>query len=140
MTQYYIGTKQVIAWPESRDGEEGYAVKYPDGYMSWCPKAVFDSAHLAQGHDGSRVSEQMVKDFIGAHESVRMGNHTVVMVTLRNGFTLIEDSACVDPANYDQAVGEKYAMEKVQKRVWNLLGFLLATARNGIAQSPDPIG
>lgn len=132
MTQHYIGTKQIVAWEQEKDGKPGYAVKYPDGYVSWSPKDVFEAAYLAQGHDGSRIHEQMVNDFIAKHESTRMGNHTVVLVTLRNGFTLIEESACVDPANYDQAIGEQYALQKAKSRVWNYLGFLLATARNGI--------
>lgn len=132
MTQNYIGTKQIVAWEQDKDGEPGYAVKYPDGYVSWSPKATFESAYLAQGHDATRVPEQMVDDFIVGHESARMGNHTVVLVKLRNGFTLIEESACVDPANYDHALGEKYALAKAKNRVWNHLGFLLATARKGI--------
>lgn len=132
MTQHYIGTKQIVAWEQEKDGQPGYAVKYPDGYISWSPKGVFEAAYLAQGHDGSRINEQMVDDFIAGHESTRMGNHTVVLVKLRNGFTLIEESACVDPANYRQELGERYALEKAKKRVWNFLGFLLATARNGV--------
>jgi hypothetical protein len=132
MTQHYIGSKQIVAWEQDKDGQPGYAVQYPDGYTSWSPKAVFESAYLTQGHDGSRINLEMVNDFIESFESTRMGNHTVVLVKLRNGFTLIEESACVDPTNYDQAIGEKYALEKAKGRVWNLLGFLLATARNGI--------
>lgn len=132
MTQHYIGTKQILAWPEPKEGHEGYAVKYPDGYISWSPKETFEAAYLPQGHDGSRVPEQMVDDFIVGHETTRMGNHTVVLVKLRNGFTFIEESACVDPANYDQAIGERYALAKAKSRVWNHLGFLLATARNGV--------
>ena len=132
MTQHYIGSKQVVAWKTEKDGQLGYSVKYPDGYISWSPAEVFERAYLPQGHDGSRVTEAMVDDFIEGHESTRLGNHTVVLVKLRNGFTLIEESACVDPANYDQELGEKYAVEKAKKRVWNLLGFLLATARNGV--------
>lgn len=132
MTQHYIGSKQIVAWEQEKDGKAGYAVKYPDGYISWSPKEVFEAAYLAQGNDGSRISAQMVDDFIAKHESARMGNHTVVLVTLRNGFTLIEESACVDPANYDQAIGEQYALQKAKSRVWNYLGFLLATSRNGI--------
>lgn len=142
MTQNYIGSKQIVAWPEIRtvenkDGvtrQAGYAVKYPDGYISWSPKEIFEAAYLAQGHDASRINAQMVDDFIAGHESTRLGNHTVVLVKLRNGFTLIEESACVDPANYDHAIGEKYALEKAKSKVWHLLGFLLATARNGIGQ------
>jgi hypothetical protein len=32
--------------------EPGYAVKYPDGYVSWSPKAVFEAAYLPMGHIG----------------------------------------------------------------------------------------
>lgn len=133
MTQHYIGTKQILAWEADRDGQPGYSVKYPDGYVSWSPKDVFESAYLPQGHDGTRINEQMVNEFIVGHESTRLGNHTVVLVKLRNGFTLIEESACVDPANYDHAIGESFALAKAKKQVWNHLGFLLATARKGVS-------
>ena len=45
MTKAYIGAKVVVAWPETKDGKEGYAVKYADGYMSWSPKEVFEEAY-----------------------------------------------------------------------------------------------
>lgn len=132
MSQHYIGTKQIVAWEQEKDGRAGYAIAYPDGYESWSPKEVFEAAYMPQGQDGSRINEQMVDDFIRGYESTRLGNHTVVLVTLRNGFTLIEESACVDPANYNEVIGARYAIEKARKKVWNLLGFLLATARNGL--------
>jgi hypothetical protein len=55
MTQDYYGTKRVTAWPEAKDGKPGYAVKYADGYTSWSPQDVFDSAYqpidaLSFGH------------------------------------------------------------------------------------------
>jgi uncharacterized protein (UPF0179 family) len=54
----YIGTKVVVATPMTKcafavehnkpcslpDGL-GYRVTYPDGYVSWCPKAVFEGAY-----------------------------------------------------------------------------------------------
>lgn len=50
MTQHYVGTKIVTAWPAQKDGEDGYSVKYADGYQSWSPKAAFESAYIALGH------------------------------------------------------------------------------------------
>ena len=44
-TQKYYGTKLIEAWPEDKDGQEGYAVKYEDGYISWSPKEVFEKAY-----------------------------------------------------------------------------------------------
>ena len=132
MTQYYLGTKQVLAQPGDREGEPGYVVQYPDGYVSWSPKDVFEAAYLPMGSDPTRITEEMVNAFMGEVETTRMGNHTVIMVRCRNGFSFIEDSACVDPANYDHALGMKLALEKAKKRVWSHLGFLLATARNSV--------
>ena len=55
MTQDYYGTKRITAWPQAKDGKEGYAVKYSDNYISWSPKDVFDAAYqplnaLSFGH------------------------------------------------------------------------------------------
>ena len=45
----YIGTKIVEAVPSIRmagaTAEGGYRVRYPDGYESWSPKAVFEEAY-----------------------------------------------------------------------------------------------
>ncbi len=45
MDAVYVGTKIVTAWPQVKDGKEGYAVKYDDGYLSWSPKDVFDRCY-----------------------------------------------------------------------------------------------
>jgi len=74
MTQHYIGTKQITAWPQTHeDGRPGYAVKYPDGYTSWSPKATFEAAYLPMGedNDGSLVTREMVDDFIASHSQGR---------------------------------------------------------------------
>jgi hypothetical protein len=41
----YIGTKIVLAEPEMKDGRDGYAVVYEDGYRSWSPKETFEHAY-----------------------------------------------------------------------------------------------
>ena len=41
----YIGTKIIFAEPQEKDGAEGYAVVYADGYKSWSPKGVFEAAY-----------------------------------------------------------------------------------------------
>jgi hypothetical protein len=51
--QMYIGTKIIQAeqGPAPKDmgdykaGADGYVVRYPDGYTSWSPKAVFEEAY-----------------------------------------------------------------------------------------------
>ena len=51
--QKYIGTKIIEAepckaWKDTKlhkAGEDGYKVRYPDGYESWSPKDVFEDAY-----------------------------------------------------------------------------------------------
>ena len=45
----YIGAKIVKAEPQKKDGQPGYKVKYPDGYVSWSPKDVFERAYREVG-------------------------------------------------------------------------------------------
>ncbi len=45
MTHKYIGTKEVVAWYQDKDGFPGYAVKYADGYISWSPAKAFGEAY-----------------------------------------------------------------------------------------------
>ena len=45
MTHRYIGTKEITAWEQEKDGQPGYAVKYADGYISWSPRDVFEAAY-----------------------------------------------------------------------------------------------
>ena len=65
--EHYIGVKEIDAepmnrgdyneyrgWtiPEDEDpADEGYLVKYPDGYESWSPKEVFEKAYVK--YDGT---------------------------------------------------------------------------------------
>ena len=55
MTQDYYGTKRITAWHSDKEGRQGYAVKYEDGYISWSPKETFEKAYrpldaLSFGH------------------------------------------------------------------------------------------
>ena len=134
----YIGTKLVKAKPESKDGKDGYKVIYEDGYISWSPKDVFEKAYLEvtpNPNKPSKVSidQQMVKDFIASVESTKIGEKTtVVRATMKNGFEIVETSSCVDKANYDQELGIKICMKRIEDKVWELLGFLLQTAFAGV--------
>ena len=144
----YIGCKLIEAEKGNRSAvypvltgkmdEEGYVVKYPDGYVSWSPKEVFEKAYLKVDDNknlpsGVSIGADMVEDFIAYYESITMGEcTTVVRCVLRNGFELIESSACVDPKNYSEKMGTEICMKKIRDKVWELLGFLLQTAYHGM--------
>ena len=141
--QKYIGTKMV----EAEKTENGYRVRYEDGYESFSPADVFEKAYmplLANGclkTEKPSISQRMVDDFIAFHEVKTLGGKTtIVRAVLRNGFEIVESSSCVSAENYDEMMGEAICMGKVKDKVWMLLGFLLQTAVNGTygaATCPD---
>lgn len=128
----YIGAKAVQAEEQEKDGIEGYRVIYPDNYISWSPKDVFEKAYIQVSPD-NKILPENVDAFIKTTEVSKIGEKTtLVRATLINGYEIIEYSSCVDPKNYDEELGKKLAMKKVEDKVWMLLGFLLQTAIKGI--------
>lgn len=152
----YIGTKLIEAEKAYRvDGkvvtlaenkvpcgykvERGYKVRYADGYESFSPQGVFESAYLPLEVNGMlktaapSISAEMAERFIDHHETVTMGGKTtVVRAVLKNGFVIVESSSCVSAENYDEKLGEEICMERIRNKIWELLGFLLQTAVGGV--------
>lgn len=140
----YIGCKQIKAIPmtdlefkyratqaDTGGGAPGYMVEYEDGYQSWSPKEVFEKAYFKMT-DPSKITQDMVEDFIHTVEVSRDRNHTVCHAFAVNGMSFIDSSACVDEKNYDEKIGRDIACKKISDKIWLGLGFLLACARNGI--------
>ena len=50
---------------------------------------------------------------------------TYVTARMKNGFTLRESTTCVDPVNYDEEVGKQICLEKIEDKIWFLLGYAL---------------
>lgn len=50
---------------------------------------------------------------------------TVCLVVMHNGFTIIGKSAPASPENYNQELGEKFALEDAKRQIWPLMGFAL---------------
>lgn len=150
----YIGTKLIEAkpmtlgeynvfrgWkiPDNEDpARKGYLVQYPDSYVSWSPKEIFEAAYLQVNDNkslpsGVSIGQKMVDEFISYIETTTMGDRTtVVRCVLRNGFEIVESSSCVDPKNYSEEMGREICMGKIKDKIWELLGFLLQTAWHGI--------
>lgn len=51
---------------------------------------------------------------------------TVCQLHMENGYVILGTSACVDPAKFSKATGEKYAYEDAINKAWPLEGYLLA--------------
>lgn len=152
----YIGTKMVEAeytlrvdgkiWsadaediPSGETVENGYRVRYADGYESFSPLDVFEKAYLPLEinenlrTDKPSISQRMVDDFIARFYTTTLGDKTtVVRAVLVNGFEIVESSSCVSAENYDEEIGREICVGKIKDKVWYLLGFLLQTAVNGV--------
>ena len=48
---------------------------------------------------------------------------TVCCMTLENGFNVIGESACIDPANFDAEIGKKVARDNAFNKLWKLYSF-----------------
>lgn len=50
---------------------------------------------------------------------------TFCVLTLRNGFTVTGESACVSPENFDAEIGRNIARQKAVEKIWPLMGYEL---------------
>jgi len=73
-----------------------------------------------------RVTKESIEAKIIDQEYFKLGETlTVCVLTLENGFTVTGESACIDPANYDQNTGRKIAYEEAFDKLWAFEGYLL---------------
>jgi hypothetical protein len=88
---------------------------------------------LSPENDGNKILEQDVKNFIAARDAAKIGQKTTI-VSLRTitGYETYGLSSCVDPNNYNQELGEKFALEKAKDAIWQGLGFVLQWAKFGL--------
>ena len=113
----------------------GYEITYDSGYKSWSPKEVADAAYfiLDEKSDGSRILQEDVEKFITNVDVINVGDKTtVVNAHTLTGFDTVRHSSCVDPKNYSEKLGKKYAMEDVVNSLWAHLGFVLQWAKYGL--------
>lgn len=54
---------------------------------------------------------------------------TICILYIENNFTVRGESACVDPNEFNKALGEKYSYEDAINKLWPLEGYLLAEKR-----------
>ena len=50
---------------------------------------------------------------------------TICVITLQNGFTVLGQSACASPENYNRAVGNRLAYSDAKNKIWALMGYKL---------------
>lgn len=56
---------------------------------------------------------------------------TLAIVTMKNGFAVVGKSAPADPANFNDALGKKFAREDAIRQLWGFEGFALCERLRG---------
>jgi len=81
----------------------------------------------AKGLNAPRLTPAMIDAAIAKEQyHVFEGSQlTVCCLTLQNGFTVVGESACASPANFNAELGQKIAREKARDKIWALEGYLL---------------
>lgn len=83
-------------------------------------------AALANSPSQKRLTPDLLTSKIAKTEFHKLSDTlTVAVVTTVNGFQIVGKSACADPANYNQEIGEKVAYDDAFKQLWPLEGYLL---------------
>lgn len=74
-----------------------------------------------------RVTVEQIKSRISNVEYHKIGETvTICSITLDNGYSVRGEAACVNPANYNQEIGERVSHDNAFQKLWPLFGFLLA--------------
>ena len=81
----------------------------------------------AKGLTAPRVTPERLEEVILSEQyHVFPGTtFTACLLTLANGYTVLGESACASPANFDAALGRKIARENARNKIWALEGYLL---------------
>lgn len=136
MRQFYVGVKIVKAELAEKDGEPGYNIIYDGGYISWSPKEVFEKYYFPMGEAANKVTQEMVDSFVPEIETSVISEKTVFArgATL-TGFDQFETSSCVEPDNFDEAIGKEACEKRIKDRIWAYLGFVIQWGRFGLKQN-----
>lgn len=91
-----------------------------------------------QNRPGPTVTKEAIEARIAdvAFSVLPKSTVTLCNITLDNGYSVRGESACVDPSNFDQAIGERIAYDNAFARLWPLLGFALAEAMHTAECTP----
>lgn len=77
--------------------------------------------------EGPKVTEVQIDSLIVEEQYHQFPGTTVTVccLKLRNGFSAIGESACVDPSSFNAEIGRDIARANAREKIWTLEGYLL---------------
>lgn len=89
-------------------------------------EAAVEAEIQAKGLNAPRLNPAHIDAQIVSEEfAVFGGVLTVCVLTLRNGYMVVGESACASPANFNAELGQKIARDNARNKIWALEGYLL---------------
>ena len=118
----YISVKMIKAesckaWKDFKGhmtGDEGYKIYYPDGYISWCPKDIFEAQYLELEKKIHITQKGMFAILLQAHQlleqTMKLSKHHC-----KNGFVITNF--------YNMGIGKENHERYIFAQIYNLLTF-----------------
>lgn len=80
-----------------------------------------------KGLTAPRVTPEHLENVIVSEQFYVFPNttFTACLLTLANGYTVMGESACASPENFNAELGRKIARENAKNKIWQLEGYLL---------------
>ena len=80
-----------------------------------------------KGLTAPRVTPDRLEEVIVSEQFHVFANSTFTacLLTLANGYTVLGESACASPENFNAEIGRKIARDNAKNKIWQLEGYLL---------------
>jgi len=90
-------------------------------------ETAIESEIQAKGLNAPRLSPELIDATIvsEAYHVFPCTSVTVCLLTLRNGFSVVGQSASASVENFDAELGRKIARGNAREKIWQLEGYLL---------------
>lgn len=79
----------------------------------------------------NRITIESIRANVAKTEYFYSDTLTICVMTHLNGFKVIGESACADPANYNKELGDKLAAADAERKFWPLEAFGLREVMTG---------
>ena len=82
---------------------------------------------VEKGLTAPRVTPERLEEVIASEQYYQFPNttFTACLLTLTNNYTVLGESACASPENFNVELGRKIARENAKNKIWSLEGYLL---------------
>ena len=87
-------------------------------------ESYFTAADGVRGASVGKPGESLIPEYV-TYEGSPLSLLTFCVLTLRNGFTVTGESACVSRENFDSEIGHKIARANAVNKIWPLMGYAL---------------